>query len=331
MMLFISNSDKLEEEMEFRHFEAFVAVADTGSFTLASERINLSQSAVSQLIKRLEDEVGEALFVRNTRQLEITERGRNLLPTAHELLSLRRGVLETTPDDPHLVRGQLRVGTSSSATAFLWSRMYRAFAKSFPQIDLDIRTTSHTDRTREDLLSGRLDIGFLPFPHYEPRLESVELGCHRALLVASPEHRLSRMAKVEVVEIIHEPFILYEKGINFRRLSDYFFRVNKITPAVAARSNDTYLIRTLAEIGFGLAFLPDWSIERELTDARLVEINLDTGNLNERLGLAFLKNGISRPARIFKDFCLANRDLIPSVARRKLPTAWCHHMEEAEM
>lgn len=194
--------------------------------------------------------------------------------------------------------------------------MYRAFAKSFPLIDLDIRTTSHTDRTLEDLLSGRLDIGFLPFPHYEPRLESVELGCHTALLVASPEHRLARMEKVEMAEIVPEPFILYDKGINFRRLSDYFFRINTITPAVAAQSNDTYLIRTLAEIGFGLAFLPNWSIERELADNRLVEINLDLGNLTERLGLAFLKNGISRPAQIFKDFCLANRDLIPAVARK---------------
>src|SRR5690606_29049775 len=162
----------------------------------------------------------------------------------------------------------------------------------------------HTDRTQEDLLSGRLDIGFLPFPHNEPRLESVELGCHRALLVASPDHRLARMAKVEAAEIGEEPFILYEKGINFRRLSDYFFRLSVITPTVAAQSNDTYLIRTLAEIGFGLAFLPDWSIERELAETRLVKINLETGNLTELLGLAFLKNGSSRPAQIFKDFCL---------------------------
>lgn len=315
--------------MEFRQFETFVAVAETGSFTAAGERLHLSQPAVSQMIRKLEDSVGEALFLRSTRRLELTARARTLLPVAHEMLALRRSILDEAQGEPKLTRGLLRVGTSSSATAFLWARMYRAFADEYPLIELDIRTTSHTDRTREDLLWGRLDIGFLPFPHGEPRLDAVMLGNHTAELVCAADHPiLSRPGPITVEDIAVQPFLLYEVGINFRRLSDYFFRRLGILPRVSAQSNDTYLIKTLAELGFGLAFVPNWAIEDELATGRLHKLPFDTGNMTEELGLAFLKSQVSRPAQRFVRFCLDNLDLIPAVARQTLPRGWKHHSQQ---
>lgn len=313
--------------MEFRHLEAFVAAVQTGSFTAASEHMHLSQPAVSQLIARLEQSIGEPLFIRHPRRLEMTERARAFLPVAYEILALRKAIVDKS-STRKVVRGHLRVGTSSSATTFLWATMLSAYSKQYPQVEMDIRSVSHTDQTREDLLRGKLDVGILPFPHGEARLDSIVLGNHTALLVCSPEHPAFNAGKlVDKDALGAHPFLLYEQGMNFRRLADDFFSRSGLVPNIAMQSNDTYLIRTMAEIGFGVAFLPNWAIVNELSSGTLVRPKIDTGNLTEQFGLARLKNQSSIAVDSFVRFCLDNRDLIPEIARKELPASWRHYTE----
>lgn len=310
--------------MEFRHLEAFVSAAERESFTRAADHMNLTQSAVSQLIRRLEEDIGEPLFVRDGRAVRLTRTGAELLPSANEILRLRRSVAERTAPRPENITGVLRIGTSSSATAFLWAQMYQAFARTYPNIDLDVRTTPRTVNTVEDILSGDLDIGFLPFPLLSRRLEGRALGNHDAPLVATPGHPLNGKPELTADELAGERFILFEEGMNIRSVSDFFFREMGIVPHVVLQSNDTNVIRAMVEVGFGIAFLPDWAIQRELAEGSLVRLNPPDLQLYEEFGLAFLRRGICLTAREFIKFCEANRDLIPPVARKPLPERWRH-------
>jgi LysR family transcriptional regulator, transcriptional activator of the cysJI operon len=301
--------------MEFRHVEAFVSVAELESFTRAGDQLHLTQSAVSQLIRRLEEELGEPLFVRNGRRVRLTRTGVELLPSALDIMKLRTALIDKVAPRPEDIGGGLRVGTSSAATAYLWAKTYQAFALRYPKIDLDVRATPQTQNTVEDLLSGELDIGVLPFPLASPRLVGKVLGHHEALLLASPAHPLTKKGKATSADLNGARFILYEHRMNFRALADNYFRETGINPKIVLQSNDTNLIRAMTEVGFGLAFLPDWAVQRELKEKRLVVIRGPGPRLREEFGVVHLAHGICAAAQEFVKFCIANNHLLPEVAR----------------
>ena len=305
--------------MEFRQIEAFIVVLEQESFTRAGDLLHLTQSAVSQLIRRLEEEIGEPLFVRNGRKVRPTRTGGELLPAALEILRWRHVFVERTMSVPEQITGGLRVGTSSAAAGFLWARTFQAFAHVYPNIELDVRSTQQTMNTMEDLLNGELDVGILPFPIPHSRLTGHILGHQEALLVASPDHPLAAKYKLTARDIVDAKFILYEHRMNFRALSDLYFRTLGISPPIVLQSNDTYLIRSMTEVGFGVSFLPDWGIQRELDERRLVSLRKPGPRLLEEFGVMHLARGISPAAQEFVRFCREHIDLLPPIARGGLP------------
>ena len=304
--------------MEFRQIEAFIVVSEQESFTRAGDLLHLTQSAISQLIKRLEEEIGEPLFVRNGRKIRATRAGEELLPAAMEIMRWRHVFAERKTSAPEQITGGLRVGTSSAATAFLWAHTFKAFAQKYKNVDLDVRSTQQTQKTLEDLLSGELDVGILPFPIPHSRLSGHILGHQEALLVASPDNPLALRKSISPGELAEEKFILYEHRMNFRSLSDMFFRTLGISPKIVLQSNDTYLIRAMAEVGFGIAFLPDWGVQRELQEGRLVALNKPGTRLVEEFGVMHLTRGVNPAAQEFIRFCQENINLLPPVARGSL-------------
>src|SRR5213593_2729711 len=110
--------------MDLRRIEIFAAAAAAGSFTVTGERLHLSQSAVSQQIRLLEEELGEALFVRSHRRVKLTYRGEQLLSAANELLTAWSRFQETANLEKGQLKGRIVVGTSAAAAAYLWGAIY---------------------------------------------------------------------------------------------------------------------------------------------------------------------------------------------------------------
>ena len=301
--------------MEFRQIEAFVAVAEHESFTRAGDQLHLTQSAVSQLVRRLEEAIGEPLFVRNGRKIKATRAGDELLPAALEMLRLRRTFGARAAAAPEQVGGALRVGTSSAATAFLWAQTFQAFAQQYRKVELDVRSTQQTMKTLDDLLAGELDVGILPFPVPHPRLVGHVVGHQEALLVAAPSHPLAARRRITTADLAAARFILYEQRMNFRALSDLYFRRLGIAPTIVLQSNDTYLIRAMTEVGFGVAFLPDWAVQRELAEGRLLTLAKPGPRLTEAFGVMHLARGVSPAGQAFVAFCRENVALLPAIAR----------------
>lgn len=301
--------------MEFRHVEAFVCVAERESFTRAGDQMHLSQSAVSQLIRSLEAELGEPLFVRTGRAVCLTPTGVKLLPAAMDLLARRQTFAGFAPPRPEDVTGDLRVGTAAAAPSFLWVRMFQAFTATYPNVDLTVRATSQTQTTVEAILAGELDAGFLPFPLPDPRLGGQLLGHQEALLVAAPDHPLARAGEISVGALGATPFILYERRMNFRALAERFFRVLGISPRVMLQSNDTNFIRAMTERATGIAFLPSWAVQRELAAGSLVVLDAPGPRLYEEFGTIYLKRGICTAAQEFARFCSAHPDLLPECSQ----------------
>lgn len=303
--------------MELRQLEAFVTVAETASFTHAARRLQRSQASVSQQIRLLEERLGEPLLIRTNRRVQVSARGKELLPEAQELLRLRAALFATSRREGQEVTGRLTVGTSSAATAYLWARMYKAFAERYPGVELDIRTMQRTQDTIDQVTSGDLDVGFVPLPLHRAGLETRALGYQRALLAVPPGHRLAGARTVHPSKLGGEPFLLYEPQMSTRWLTDEFFRKNDIVPRVILESNDTHLIKAMVLVGFGLAFLPDWSCERELKERLIRSVEIRGTRLVQELGLVFRRRQpLPLPARLFTEFCVEHQGLLPRTAQR---------------
>jgi DNA-binding transcriptional LysR family regulator len=299
--------------MNLDRIRTFATVAQAGSFTVAARMLNISQSAVSQQMQLLEAELNQTLFVRTSRAVVLTPAGDRLLTASQDVLHAWRDFVDQMQQHVEEISGPLSIGTSASATAYLWAAIYRGFSLTYPRVEMDIRSMAATQDSIDAVLSGELDVAFAPLPLSTPKLDTRLLGLQRALLCVSVDHPLRQKTVIQREDIVREHFILYAPPMALRWLADAFFRREQFQPLVALETNDTHFIRAMVEVGCGIGFLPDWSLLGDKHDRVHV---LDYGDtLAQQLGLVFRRRGVSRAARCFIDFCIRSRELIPSSAR----------------
>lgn len=299
--------------MDLRRIEIFAAAAAAGSFTVTGQRLHLSQSAVSQQIRVLEEEVGEALFARGHRRVRLTYRGEQLLPAANELLSAWSRFQETANLDQGQLKGRIVVGTSAAAAAYLWGAIYRDFGLSHPHVEMDLKSMTATDASLDYIQSGELDFAFVPLPVTLRGTDAIVLGVQEGLLCAIPGHPLARKKTVNRGDLIGERFVLYEKSMAIRWLSDQYFQALELKPKIVMESNDTHLIKVMVEYGYGLGFLPDWSVQKEIKERRIVVLRTAGSRLRQEMGLIFRPRSLSRAGRAFVAFCQSHSHLVPTI------------------
>ena len=302
------------DRVDLRRIEIFAAAAAAGSFTVTGERLHLSQSAVSQQIRLLEEEVGEALFVRGHRRVKLTFRGEQLLPAASELLAAWSRFQETSNLDKGQLKGRIVVGTSAAAAAYLWGGIYRDFGLANPNVELNLKTMMATDASLEDIQSGELDFAFVPLPVALRGTDAIVLGVQEGLLCAVHGHPLARKKSLNRGDLIDERFVLYEKSMSIRWMADQFFQALELRPRIVMESNDTHLIKVMVGYGYGIGFLPDWSVEKEIKERRLVVLRTGGVRLRQKMGLIFRPRNLSHVGKAFVAFCRSHPHLLPKIA-----------------
>ena len=302
--------------MDLRGVETFTMAAASGSFTAAAKRLHLSQSAVSQQIRLLEEEVGEALFVRGHRRVKLTFRGEQLLPAANELLAAWARFQESANVDQSKLKGRIVVGTSAAAAAYLWGAIYRDFGLANPLVEMNLRTMTATDASLDEIQSGQLDFAFVPLPVVLHGTEVIVLGVQEGLLCAVAGHPLARKQRVDREDLIGQRFILYEKSMSIRWLAEQLFHNWAFKPQVVMESNDTHLIKTMVEYGYGIGFLPNWSVEQEIRERRIAVLRITGIRLRQEMGLIFRPRSLSIAGKAFVAFCQSHRHLVPRIAAK---------------
>jgi DNA-binding transcriptional LysR family regulator len=288
--------------MEIRQIEAFVAVAESGSFTAAGERVNLTQSTISQQIKALEEEVGEALFVRGGRGVRLTDAGEQLLPRARLVLDALDEIAAVfhTPGRPP--RGRLRVGAASMATAYLFAPIYERFIATHPNVQLLVRSTATTEETLKQVVSGEIDVGFIAVPTTNQALVVEAVATDEVVLVVGAAHAWAGRLSVPAAALEDQPMIAFERGLSHRRTMDELFGSLGVAPRIVSETNDPQMVKALVEIGLGVALIPRWAVAREVEAGRLHVVTLQGHTLARDVNMIYLKRHTSA-VRAFVDFC----------------------------
>jgi DNA-binding transcriptional LysR family regulator len=283
-----------------RQLEYFIAAGETGSITLASERIHISQPSISTAISHLEKEFGVQLFIRHHAQgLSLTPAGRDLLREAKELIAQAEGIYTLASEASGKVRGPLSLGCMVTLAPMLVPELAQSFQTTFPATQV-----RHIEGDQEQLLEGlrraEVDVAIaydLNTPEDILFKPLVSLPPH---VVVSEAHPFARQSAVSLRELVSEPMILLDLPLSREYFLSLFHNAG-LQPHVVARSAHQEVVRTMVANGYGYSIFNVRPRSNHALDGRkLMRVRLAGTHRPMIIGTATLK--LLRQSRLVEAF-----------------------------
>ena len=300
--------------MDFKQLRSFVAVADCGSFTLAAARLYSSQPTVSAHIRQLEDELRETLFLRTTKSLSITPRGRELYDYAVHVLDLKDQLLATWTQDEKTVR----LGASTIPSSYILPELLPRYRALHPDAVFSIHQ-SDSAGILAGLRAGLFSLGFTGAEEPAADLSFLPFFRDRMVLIAPNNDRYRALLdrNTPVRELLRqEPLLLREAGSGSQKCADAFFEAEGLRAEslhVTARLNDQQSIKNLVAAGLGISIISGKAAQEDCRTGKLLAFPLAGKSAGRSLYLVWRKaEALRAPVLSFiefvRDFYAAPRD-----------------------
>jgi DNA-binding transcriptional LysR family regulator len=256
--------------VELRQLEYFVAVAEECHFTRAARRMHVAQSGLSASIRALEVELGAPLFVRSTRQVELTQAGRALLVEARRVLGTIDAARDAVAAVQGLLRGTLAVGSIQCLHAVHLPAVLARFHELHPGVELRLRQAGSGELV--DLVrAGRLDLAFVTSGRAADDLRTSTLSTEPLVLACAPELPFAERESVRLAELAGQPFVDFNPDWGTRDDVDRALATAGVDRRVAVEVNDVHSLLDFVGFGLGVALVPA-SFAAKQTRARFVEL-----------------------------------------------------------
>jgi DNA-binding transcriptional LysR family regulator len=282
-------------DINFEHYKVFYNVAKLGSFSAAAKELFISQSAVSQSIKTLEEQTGSVLFARGPRSVKLTAVGEMLFSHIGQAYNLIRSAESKIREMQAFGLGEIKIGVGDTILRFLLIPFLQKFIKKYPKIKLQIinRTSSGII---ESLKSGAVDLGIVTLPVEDKDVETLEFRTVEDIFVASGRFAELKNKTISTQELSRLPLLLLQKESLTRRNLDAFFASKglDIVPEIELESME--LLIELAKIGLGIAYVLKESAASLVSEGELFILKTEDRMPVRKLGLAKLKNVPLSPA-----------------------------------
>jgi LysR family transcriptional regulator, transcription activator of glutamate synthase operon len=272
--------------MDLRQLRALVAVAEERHFTRAAQRLHVAQPALSQQLRRLEDEVGLALVDRTTRRVALTPAGEVLVERARRALAEIDAAAAELAELSGLRTGRVVIGAMRSMGRFHLSRLLAAFHARHPQIELVVREEP-SEVMLERLHADAIDVAFLSVIRLDagPDIRLHPLLSEDLVAVLPPAHRLAGRRRIAMAELRDERFVVFGEAASLRRIVVLGAREAGFEPTLAVESSEIPRIRAMVGRGLGVALLPRSEATQE--DAPLAVVPVDRPILARDVTLAW--------------------------------------------
>lgn len=287
--------------MDINNLQAFIEVAERKSFSKSAESLKLTQPAVSKRIAALESELDSRLFDRVGRSVHLTEVGKVLLPSALKISSEVSRIESEIVSLGSVVAGKLAIGAAEHVGLEKLAKMLRAYKENYPDVELDVQFLNANDALTK-IENGVLDLclrsvsGNVNGDNSHSNLINVQAWEEKLQVVAEKNHPLADKNSVTIAELAGYPGILPQQNSAIRQSIDRLMTKNSVNANVAMEALDFQIIRSMAVVGLGWAFLP----VSELDDDNLVKI--DMADLHSGYTVALVRDpnrSMSRAARAF--------------------------------
>jgi DNA-binding transcriptional LysR family regulator len=284
--------------MDLSQLEVFLAVAKEGRFSRAAEKLYRTQSAVSQSIRKLEDEIGEPLFDRSSREGVLTDAGRVLQEYAERLLNLRSDAQEALVELRELQKGKLAIAANEFTALYLLPVLAK-FRRLHPMIRITVRRSlgSHIP---DDVLRHNAELGVLTYDPQERQLCATVVYLDELIFVVPPSHPLATARQVSIRQLGAESFVAHNVASPYREKVIQAFKRHKTPLHMDIELPTLQAIKRFVAMGNGVALLPEISVENELARGELVRIPVRELRLHRKLRLIYRKSAsLSHAAKAF--------------------------------
>jgi DNA-binding transcriptional LysR family regulator len=252
---------------------AFVTVASTGSFTRAADVLHLSQPALTNRIRQFEDELGLRLFDRNTRSVELTPLGRDLLPTFRRVVGEFETAVVNARDSVTRAKGVIRLACLPSCAASLLPDVIRDFQQDNPEVTFVVRDVINSNIAAL-VRASEVDFGIAAREDVHSDLEWTRLFSDTLHVVYAPADPSSDQTICNAAALANRPLILMSRGSSVREMVDEAFASLGITALATCEVNYMSTAVALVQAGLGITILPSTAVElKTQADVRSQPIN----------------------------------------------------------
>jgi DNA-binding transcriptional LysR family regulator len=290
--------------MDLRQLEIIRAIADTGSFTAAGEKLHVSQSAISRQILLLEEELGEPVFHRIGRRIRITPAGESLLQLSHRVFRDLQETVSTISDKRESLSGTMRLVGGMTVCLYVFPALLAEVRRIHPHLEMKV-TVGSAERSIAMLRSGAGDLGMISLPVEATDLVSVPVLEEELLLITYPAHPLAKKKSIAPADLDGQDFVLFETGSITRRLVESFFAREGVDAEIIMETENVEIIKAMVRNGLGISIIPSQAAASEIRSGQLFCSRIAGHSLVRQTGWLYpkmsrLPRTVSEVIRIFE-------------------------------
>jgi DNA-binding transcriptional LysR family regulator len=274
--------------LDLASLQVFQTVAREHSFSRAAEKLYRTQPAVSISVRKLEEWVGQPLFVRGSGARMLTDAGALLLEYADRMLNLREEIRKGMNDLRGLERGQLALGVNESSIHALLAALDR-YRQLHPGIHIKVHRVFSRDVPRE-VLNHHLDVGVISYLPEDRDLAAVEFHRDSLVLVVWPGHRLAKRKDVDIKDLGQETFVAHIVESPYRQRVIQMFARHRVPLQMDIEMPTLESIKMLVEMKKGVAIVPRMSVEREVARGGLRALRIRQMRVVRKLYLVYRRD-----------------------------------------
>jgi DNA-binding transcriptional LysR family regulator len=271
--------------MDLAALQVFKTVAHEKSFSRAAEKLYRTQPAISIAMRKLEEWVGQPLFVRGSGARALTDAGALLLEYADRMLNLREEIRKGMKELQGLERGEVAIGVNESSIHALLPAL-DLYRQRYPGVQVRVHRVFSRDVPRE-VLNHRLDIGVISYLPEERELAAVEFYRDALALVVWPGHRLANRKEVNIADLGNESFVAHIVGSPYRQRVVQMFARHRVPLRMDIELPTIEGIKRFVEMKRGVAIVPRMCVEQEIARGQLREVRLRQMRILRRLYLIY--------------------------------------------
>ena len=276
--------------IELNQLDTFVAVAEMKSFSRAAERLHRTQPAISQVIRKLEDEVGETLFDRALRDGSLTAAGELLHGYALRLLQLRSEAGLALDELRSLDRGRLMLAANEYTCLYLLPVLDR-FRRLYPQIGITVQR-AFASRIPNELAARSAEFGVLSFAPDPAAFRSISVFRDRMAVVVKPGHPLSRKKRIRIQDLGRESFVAHNADSPLRQRVFETFRNHQTPLNIGVELPSMEAVKRFVAHGNGVAIVPGLTAAREIESGELISVQVPELHIERELRLILRRKGV---------------------------------------
>ncbi|TLD69151.1 LysR family transcriptional regulator [Phragmitibacter flavus] len=260
--------------MQLLTLKIFCDLVETKSFSQSALRNKITQSAVSQQIRSLEDKFGVVFFERGRRKFSITPEGQLFDRAARSILDSYEQIGPRLHQLKNVVSGPLRISTAYSIGLHGLPDILRSFRETHSNVDVQVQyRRSHT--VYEDVQQGRADLGLVSFPSRSKGVIADVFDEDEMVLICSPNHPLALKKKVFISDLQDQNFVSYEADTPTGKSISRVFRQHNISLANQHEFDNLETVKRAVEVDNVISIIPLRTAEMEIAEGKLVAIHLE--------------------------------------------------------